>query len=292
MFANAYGIASSFTLPVIVSVRCADKSVGCSLGCFVVINPEGWIVTVAHVFEPFLLSQKHALERSAYAEQVSAIGQDGNLSSKQRAKRIAHLSKNPKWITNVSIWWATDGVELKEYVILPEADLAIGRLVPFDSRLVSAYPTLKDPSRLSMGTSLCKLGYPFHQIQATFDEASSDFQIPPSMFPIPRFPLEGIYTRDRATGQSRDGSPEIKYLETSSPGLRGQSGGPIFDSKGTVWAIQSRTENFPLGFSPKIVRNDREIEENQFLNVGLGVHPETLIWLLNKYGVKFNLSDY
>ena len=45
---------------------------------------------------------------------------------------------------------------------------------------------------------------------------------------------------------------KVHYLETSSAGLLGQSGGPIFDIDGTVWAMQSRTTHLPLGFAPKV----------------------------------------
>jgi hypothetical protein len=59
-----------------------------------------------------------------------------------------------------------------------------------------------------------------------------------------------------------------------------KSGGPIFDVNGTVWSIESRTTHFPFGFSPKVKKNAKEIEENQFLNVGLGVHPELIVAFL------------
>jgi hypothetical protein len=67
-----------------------------------------------------------------------------------------------------------------------------------------------------------------------------------------------------ATGQ------RAVFLETSSPGLGGQSGGPIFDEHGTIWAIQSRTIHLELGFSPSVTTNGRTTVEHQFLNLGLG----------------------
>lgn len=38
------------------------------------------------------------------------------------------------------------------------------------------------------------------------------------------------------------------FIETSTPRLRGQSGGPIFDVNGAIWAIQSQTHHLKLGF--------------------------------------------
>jgi hypothetical protein len=292
MFAKAYELASQFTCPVVVSVRCFDGSVSCSNGAFVILNSDGWIVTVAHILDSVAVAREHSGEIEKYNRQVAEIRANQSLNEQQRKSRVSHLKVNPKWITNHSLWWGQDNVTVRDLRVLPEADITIGRLEPFDSSSVSHYPIIKNPRNLMPGTSLCKLGFPFHAIQASFDEATGKFLLAPGTLPSPTFPLEGIYTRDCLTGRSRDGRYEIKLLETSSPGLRGQSGGPIFDTRGTVWAIQSRTFHIALGFSPTVKDKGRDIEEHQFLNVGLGVHPELLTQFLRDNGVAFEESDY
>jgi len=292
MFAIAYKVVSSFTHPVVISTRFFDKSVECGCGAFVIINDEGWIITVAHLWDSFFLFQQHSKEISGYQNQLKMIQQDRTLDGKKKKKKIEHLKTNLKWVTNHSIWWGRDNIQLKDIKPFPEGDIIIGRLDPFDPKSIILYPVFKDPTNLSIGTSLCKLGYPFHKIEATFNEAKNMFELAPGALPMPRFPIEGIYTRNVIAGKSKDGKYDIKFLETSSPGLRGQSGGPVFDVKGTIWAVQSRTVHFPLGFSPKVKKNGREVEENQFLNVGLGIHPEVLIKFLKDNNIKFNLSDY
>lgn len=293
MFANAYKLTSAFTQPVVISTRFFDKTVDCGCGAFIVVNEEGWIITVAHLWESYFAFQQHDKEISAYKRQVEAIQQDQRLDAKQKRKRIGRLKTNPRWITNHSFWWGRDGVQLKDIKPLPDADLVIGRLDPFDPKTITSYSVFKDPaSNLDPGTSLCRLGYPFHRIEASFDEANNTFKLAPDALPLPRFPVEGIYTRNVILGKSKDGKYEIKFLETSSPGLRGQSGGPIFDVKGAIWAMQSRTTHFALGFSPKVKKDGKEVEENQFLSVGWGIHPELITAFLSDNGVKFNLSDY
>lgn len=291
MFAKAYELACYFTQPVIISMRYFDNSVECGVGAFVIINDEGWIITVAHLWDAHFAMQQQKQEIEDYYKSMHIIENDKKLDEKQRRKRIARLNTNPKWIKNASFWWGRDDSQLQDIKALPEADLIIGRLFPFDPKSVDNYPIFKDPQNIKSGTSLCKLGYPFHNIEATFNESNDSFQLAPSTFPLPRFPIEGIYTRNAIAGMSKDGKYEIKFLETSSPGLRGQSGGPIFDINGTVWAIQSRTFHLPLGFSPKVNKNGREVEEHQFLNVGVGIHPELIISFLNDNGIKFALSD-
>lgn len=292
MFSKAYELASNFTSPVIISLRFLDKSIQCGCGAFIILNEEGWIMTVAHVMQSYFILQKHQREIAKYHNQVQTIQQDQQLSIQQKTIEIARLKTNPKWITNNSFWWSDDKAVIKDVKALPEADFVVGRLEPFDSKLVKNYPVLKNPSKLGKGTSLCKLGFPFHDIQATFDEATNTFKLAPGALPIPRFPLEGIYTRDAHIGKSKDGKYEIKLLETSSPGLRGQSGGPIFDIEGTIWSVQSKTDHLPLGFSPKIVKEGKEVEEHQFLNVGLGIHPELMISFLKDNDIKFTMSKY
>lgn len=65
----------------------------------------------------------------------------------------------------------------------------------------------------------------------------------------------------------------LALIETSSPGLKGQSGGPIFDKEGTVFGIQSRTMHFPLGFAPPVQDGTARHKEHQFINVGARSSP-------------------
>jgi len=291
MFAKAYKIASGFTHPVVISTRRYDGTVTCGPASFIILNENGWILTVAHLFESDFLEKKHNIAIRGYEQQIKKIKDDKNLGTKQKEEMIKKIKFNPKWITNFSYWWGKDGVKVKDVKILPKADIAIGRLEPYDPNMVKTYPVIKNPhSNMDLGTSLCRIGYPFHVMKATFDSKKNIFNIPINMIPIHHFPIEGIYTRNILRG--KDSKYDVKFLETSSPGLRGQSGGPMFDAKGTVCAIQSHTVHLPLGFSPKVRKGKKEIEENQFLNVGLGVHPEVITAFLTDNGINFNLSSY
>jgi hypothetical protein len=140
------------------------------------------------------------------------------------------------------------------------------------------------------GTSLCRLGYPFHQIQATFDESTETFNLGPGVFPIPRFPNDGIHTRIVMV-PSPDGSRTVKLLETSTPGLLGQSGGPIFDRHGNVWAMQCKTQSLPLGFAPAAIVGNQKVVEHQFMHVGWGTHVEDILKFLRLHNVTVNVSS-
>lgn len=293
MFAEACRKASQFTNPVIISTRKLSGSVTSACGAFIVLNKDGWVMTAAHVFNSYMAAQQHKPLVAKYRAEVAAIGGDTTLTAKQKAKKINRVKSDPEWVTNQSLWWGGDNVKMREVRALGEIDLAVVRLEPWDGARVLNYPKIKDPSKsMDVGRSLCKLGYPLHDIESTFDEANDTFKLAEGTLPLPRFPIEGIYTRNALSGKSADGKYDLKFLETSSPGLKGQSGGPIFDVQGTVWAVQSRTHPYELGFSPEAKKGRSKTVEHQFLNVGLGVHPEVIVAFLRDNNIDFQLSDY
>jgi hypothetical protein len=288
MFVDACEIARGFTRPVIISRRQLDGSVKSVCGTFIVLNKDGWVMTAAHVFNSFVAFQKHEPLVKEYRAKVAAIRGDSSLDAKQKAKRIKRIKSDPKWIVNHSFWWGRDGVTMPRGRVQGEIDVAVGRLEPWDPAWASSYPTIKDPDKdMQPGRSLCRLGFPFSDIASKFDESKDGFVLDKSATPF--FPLEGIYTRNVDLGRTTDDKYDKMLLETSSPGLMGQSGGPIFDVQGTVWALQSRTHHYDLGFSPKTKKGK---EEHQFLNVGWAVHAKTIVAFLRDNGIDFQLSDY
>lgn len=289
MFAKAYQIASNYTQPVLISTLRFDGTVDCSVGTFVIVNPEGWIVTAAHIFDIMLTHQKDAAEINQYNQDVSEIENNNSLSVHEKKRRIAKIKFNQKWIRTYFYWWGSDFHGITDIQLLVENDLAIGKLTNYNPQFCAQYPVFKKPENLAIGTSLCKLGYPFHEAKATFNETTNAFQISSDI--IPRFPIDGIFTREVVSGQPTNSHFEVKFIETSTPGFRGQSGGPIFDTSGNIWGIQSRTAHLSMGFSPKIVVDGKETTEHQFINVGMGVHIETIIKFFNANKIKYQISD-
>jgi len=290
MFAQAYEIASPFTFPLVVSFRYFDGTVDASVGAYIVLNREGWVLTAAHVVQALLHRDEHQRQVQLYNESVLKISQDASLNKRQQEQRISVLKSNPKWVLNLSTWFGVDHWRVGTFQVNPQLDLAVGRLDSFDPGAIKTYPVLKNPKTLRPGTSLCKLGFPFYEIKPSFEESDSTFRFPAGSLPIPRFPMDGIFTR--VISIADQGSPAAeRFIETSSPGLRGQSGGPVFDANGTVWGVQSRTYHLPLGFSPTLKVNSREVLEHQFLNVGWAVHPRIVADFLRENGVKFKMSE-
>lgn len=292
MFARAFRLAVRFTRPVVILRRRFDGTIECGCGAFVVINDEGWIATANHLFRSHDDSIRHAGEIADHYGRIAAIQRDPCLSAEARRRKIFRLRADPRWITHHTFWWGGDGVRIRDVMRLPEADLAVGRLEPFVPGAAEVYASFKNSASLDVGTSLCKLGYPFHEIAATFRADENAFELPPAALSLTHFPIEGMYTRTLSAGRSGDGKYDIKFVETSSPGLTGQSGGPIFDAAGTVWAVQSRTDFRPFGCCGRTIgASGKRAAERHFLHVGVGVHPEIIASFLSANGIRFSLSD-
>jgi hypothetical protein len=290
MFSKAYELVAQFTHPLVVTFRHFDGTIDSGLGAFVVINEDGWLLTAAHNFGAAFAFTQHQAEINAYHQKVADINGSLQLKEQQRKVLLKALKPNPKWITDFAIMLAGQPIAILEHYIYGEHDLALLRV---DSNVVKGqqvFPKIINPESIRPGTSLCKFGYPFVDVKATFNTPENKFDLPANLLPVPFFPIEGIYTRNIFMGKTQDQSMDIYYLETSSPGLKGQSGGPICDTEGNIYAIQSQNMTLQLGFKGTIEINKQMVEENQFLNVGIGVHPKTIMTLLQRHNVRFSFA--
>lgn len=287
MFSSAVATAAEYTRPIIVSKRLENQQVTCGMATFVVLNDSGWVLTAAHVVQDVFLAQQHLQERAQFKKEVDAINANPKFSTGKKKHEINQLKRNWEWITNQSLWWAVDGITFSNMQVDPMADLAIAQLTgPIEKLNTKIFPTFANPANpIRQGTSLCRLGYPFHDVKALFDSASNQFSIP-DLPALVSFPNDGILTRN-VNMVDPNTKRQIHFLETSSAGLRGQSGGPMFDVNGHVWALQSKTSHLPLGFAPTVKQNGKEFTEHQFMHVGWGVHVSHIRELLDKFKVPY-----
>lgn len=290
MFRGAYEKARNFTWPVVISRRDFSGKCSSAIATLVVINPDGWILTAAHILNHIKRLNDSYMSLMAWREQKKRISEDPNLKPEEKRRKLKKLRVPPEDATqNFSPWWGKDGLRLVAGTLLPEADLAVAKLEPFDGSWVKEYPCFADPTcSLTPGRSLCRIGFPFHSIDPMFDESQNSFSFPPDSLPMPVFPIEGILTRFIRIPNGK--KPYfIGFVETSSPGLKGQSGGPIIDTEGVVWGIQSQTSHLSLGFDPAIPGKENQ-REHQFINVGWAVHPETVNGFLSELKIEHRLA--
>ena len=109
----------------------------------------------------------------------------------------------------------------------PELDLALVKAPT--NPTAGPYPKFRS-TELEVGEMLCRSGFPFKEIELSWDENTDQFHFPGNPFPVPMFANEGIISRFMESATNSD----HVVIETSSPGLRGQSGGPLFDTNGSL----------------------------------------------------------
>ena len=82
----------------------------------------------------------------------------------------------------------------------------------------------------------------------------------------------------------------------STPGLRGQSGGPLFDSEGIIYGMQSQTMHLHLGFDVKdypVKENGaiKKVSDSAFLHVGRCVHVGVIKQFLKENNIQFSVQS-
>jgi hypothetical protein len=285
MFRNAYKTVMTHTMPVIISQKTVGGECSSGIAACILLNEEGWILSSSHVLKmiPELINAEAETRRL----EVEGGGIPSNRHERRR-HRSGHRGPRSdaidKWSALVGPGF---GVEL--VIGLDTGDIAVGKLANFRPWEGVQYPVFKKPSDLEGGTSLCRVGFPFHDFQPTYDASRNAFDLPAGLFPVAAFANEGVFARgmtvvllDEKTMQQVPSPFPIKFIETSSAGLRGQSGGPIFDSEARIWGIQSSTTSYPMDLNTE--------DTPQYYHVGVGTHCETIIGFLEQNNIKYQLS--
>jgi hypothetical protein len=167
-------------------------------------------------------------------------------------------------------------------------DLALLHFKNYSKLLCDNFPVFpKDTSGLIPGKFLCRLGFPFAEYSNfKYDKSTDSISWTKTGKQIsPQFPLDGMVTRRLSKGK------EIIGFEMSTPGLRGQSGGPAFDTEGIVWGMQSMTKHLDLNFDVnlEVVRDGqkKKINESAILHVGHCIHIDQIKDFLKLHKVSF-----
>lgn len=172
-------------------------------------------------------------------------------------------------------------------------DLAVIQFRGFESPMYQGYATfLKDTKKVRQGRYLCRLGYPFPEFtNYHYNKSTNDIEwLKTGRTHTPSFPIDGIITRH--IGENN----EVTGIEMSTPGLRGQSGGPLFDTNGIIYGMQSSTRHLHLGFD-QVNREvttgglRKRVSNYPFLNVGQCVHVDVIKQFLREKNISFHEAN-
>lgn len=295
MFETAIEKISGFTRPLHTISRTYGGLVIPGSATFFFVNNAGVAITC-----------KHVANMIPSADTINAA----YLQFKAERDKLANDGRYPKLLNGLELkykYGKETTVQLKnnflncfdklEQIVShvhPTLDLAIVEFKGFEKIFYTNHASfIKDSSKIKQGKYLCRIGFPFPEFNNfKHNPATDDIEWTSTGNPnSPTFPIDGIVTR--FVGDATEG---ITGIEMSTPGLRGQSGGPLFDTDGKIYGMQFATNHLHLGFDmqdKEIVNNGKKIKVSNypFLHVGLCVHVDKIKAFLQQHAIDFTESD-
>lgn len=292
MFVDAIDQVDQFTRPIhsIIRLFGHDEIVPGSATLFFV-NDQGCAVTCKHVAELITKSDSIFGHYNAFRAELRQFQRDKNYAHIQKKLEEKYQLKHETVIRLRSTFMnCVDHFSELKIDLHPTQDLAILRFIGYSKLLYTGHATfLRDTSRVRPGRSLCRMGYPFPEFtNYVYNPKTDDIDwTKEGRDTTPKFPIDGIVTRLLS-----DNGTDLTGIEMSTPGLRGQSGGPLFDVNGVVYGMQTETRHLHLGFDIEdrtVLVNGRKarVSNYPFLNVGACVHVDVIKRFLADSGVQY-----
>lgn len=290
MFIKAIEDVDKFTRPLHTITRNYAGLISPGASTFFFVNEDGVAITCKHVLN--LIAQSDAINSqfNLFKADLAKLPKDNKfkknllgLELKYKLKKETTVQVKNNFVNSV------DTMTGMTYHAHPTLDLAIIIFQGFNKLLYNSYATfVTDPDKIKQGKFLCRLGYPFPEFnnfqhnQVTDDIEWTNTGIQGS----PRFPIEGMITRFVGDGT------QVIATELSTPGLRGQSGGPLFDNDGLIYGMQYETSHLHLGFDIKdkeVVSDGKKtkVSNSPFLHVGHCIHVDRIKEFLTLHNIKF-----
>ena len=270
-------------LPIEIATRFESGKPHYGVGAGILINDDGWIITAGHILLDMRKTHEAITKANDHHKQVEEIRSDTALSAKERQKRLRTLGKLPPTTPrNQAVRIGLKPAAKWNERVFQLADVGILKVDNYEIPKGYVQPCFRT-NPVDIGEMVCRAGYPFYEAGVDWDEQANQFVS--KLESVPLFVNEGIISRFVIFKSASDkGSLEnIKFIETSSPGLRGQSGGPLIDKEGRICGMQSHTHHYALDFAPQKGGQT----EHQFLNVGRAVHVDTIRWCLDKFKIPY-----
>jgi hypothetical protein len=291
MFIQAIEKASKFTRPIhTISRNYKSKEAVPGAATVFLVNDEGWAITCRHVIQLIISSDNLNLNYRNFRNEAKTIKDDLDFETKLIGleQKYGYNESTTIQVKNIFVDCA-DKITAFNWHVHPQYDIALLQFKGFNKIFCNEFATFrKNPNDLKAGKFLCRIGFPFPEFtNFRYNEANDDIEWTKEGNPgSPIFPIEGMVTRFLVDKQKMHG------IEMSTPGLRGQSGGPLFDMEGYVLGMQSSTKHLHLGFDieKKEIRvngNKKEVSDYSFIHLGQCIHGNILKEFMREKQVKF-----
>lgn len=291
MFEDTLETISQFTRPIHTITRNYGGLISPGTGTFFFVNEKGVAITCKHIANLILAAENINLAFSKFKSERDLLVRDNKYSRNLKGLELKYKYTNETTVQLKNNFLnCFDSISQIVCHIHPTLDLAILEFKGYNKILYHSHATfIKDSAKIRQGAYLCRLGFPFPEYtNFAHNPASDDIEWTESgNANSPTFPIDGIITRFLA-----DTTMGITGIEMSTPGLRGQSGGPLFDKDGRIYGMQFATNHLHLGFDIKereIIQEGRKskVSNYPFLHVGLCVHADKIKEFLREHNITF-----
>lgn len=295
MFVNAIETAAKYTRTIHTISRNIDSTeIIPGAATLFFVNSDGWALTCKHVVQHLIGSNNLQERKKNYLNELNSIkGKKNERQLKRELLKKYDYLRNPMYEVCNCFMDCVEGNLQFECFMHPQLDIALIHFLNFTHLKCISFPVFaKTGDNLKQGKFLCRLGFPFPEFTNYFyDSVDETIKWNQSgRICSPSFPIEGMVTRHLIDEQQR-----VFGFEMSTPGLRGQSGGPVFDQNGIIWGMQFATNHLDLNFDIKqeVSRNGKKtkVEDHAFLHVGNCIHVNALKDFMKIHNVKFQEGD-
>jgi len=295
MFVEAIERVSAFTRPIHTIIRTyGGKQIVPGAATIFFVNHQGYAITCKHVVEMLLASESINLNYMNFKAERDRLPKDSNYQNNLKGLELTY-QLNADSLIQIKNSFVDSVSSMSGFTahMHPTVDLAILKLNDFGNVLYTDVAVFKkDGAAIKQGERLCRLGFPFPEFtNFRYNEAADDIEwTHEGVMHSPRFPIDGMVTRFLAESNG------IYGIELTTPGLKGQSGGPLFDTAGIIYGVQSSTKHLHLGFDiiekEILIDNQlKQVTDYSFLHLGQCIHVDVIKKFLDEHKVMYYEED-